>query len=188
MKFLKKDSISIISLILIISFSMHAMASKKTILVNNLSVAQINKDLLIDFDQELYLTTNIIDGLKNGIPLVFDINFSLIKDNPYWFDDKILVKKSQYKIKYRNLLEKYEVININGEKAFFEELQDGLDYVKKIERWNVGSLDGENKNLLVSLKVKLNKKHLPKPMQINIKDQAWDFQSEEIRKYIEVNN
>ena len=55
---------------------MHAMASKKTILVNNLSVAQINKDLLIDFDQELYLTTNIIDGLKNGIPLVFDINFS----------------------------------------------------------------------------------------------------------------
>ena len=48
-----------------------------------------------------------------------------------------------------------KLININGEKAFFEELQDGLDYLNKIERWNVGSLDGKNKNLLVSLKDKI---------------------------------
>ena len=188
MQFLKKNSIVIIFLVGNIFYSLSLAATVKNIIVNDLSIAQDNKDIFVDFDQELYLTSKMIHGLKNGIILVFDINFILTKDIPYWFDDIILVKKSQYKIKYRNLLEKFEVIDINGEKVFFTDLPAALNYLKIIKKWNVGTLREKEKNLLASLRIQLNKNHLPKPLQINIKDKIWDFQSEEITKYVEVNN
>ena len=188
MQFFKKNSIVIIFLVGNIFYSLSLAATVKNIIVNDLSIAQDNKDIFVDFDQELYLTSKMIHGLKNGIILVFDINFILTKDIPYWFDDIILVKKSQYKIKYRNLLEKFEVVDINGEKLFFKDLPAALKYLKIVKKWYVGTLNEKEKKLLASLRIQLNKNHLPKPLQINIKDKIWDFQSEEITKYIEVNN
>tara|TARA_B100001175_G_C19163436_1_gene473976 strand:- start:50 stop:631 length:582 start_codon:yes stop_codon:yes gene_type:complete len=188
MQFLKKNSIVIIFLAGNIFYSLSLAATVKNIIVNDLSIVQDNKDIFVDFDQELYLTSKMIHGLKNGIILVFDINFILTKDIPYWFDDIILVKKSQYKIKYRNLLEKFEVVDINGEKLFFKDLPAALKYLKIVKKWYVGTLNEKEKKLLASLRIQLNKNHLPKPLQINIKDKIWDFQSEEITKYIEVNN
>ena len=188
MQFLKKNSIVIIFLVGNIFYSLSLAATVKNIIVNDLSITQDNKDIFVDFDQELYLTSKMIHGLKNGIILVFDINFILTKDIPYWFDDIILVKKSQYKIKYRNLLEKFEVVDINGEKLFFKDLPAALKYLKIVKKWYVGTLNEKEKKLLASLRIQLNKNHLPKPLQINIKDKIWDFQSEEITKYIEVNN
>ena len=188
MQFLKKNSIVIIFLVSNIFYSLSLAATVKNIIVNDLSITQDNKDIFVDFDQELYLTSKMIHGLKNGIILVFDINFILTKDIPYWFDDIILVKKSQYKIKYRNLLEKFEVVDINGEKLFFKDLPAALKYLKIVKKWYVGTLNEKEKKLLASLRIQLNKNHLPKPLQINIKDKIWDFQSEEITKYIEVNN
>ena len=188
MKFLKKNSIVIIFLVGSVFYSFSSIAAVKNIIVNNLSITQDGKDIFVDFDQELYLTSKMIDGLKNGIVLVFDINFILTRDIPYWFDDIILVKKSRYKIKYRNLLEKFEVIDINGEKVFFKDLQAALKHLKTIKKWYAGNVNEKEKNLLASLRIQLNKNHLPKPLQINIKDKIWDFQSKEITRYIEVNN
>ena len=188
MKFLKKNSIVIIFLVGSVFYCLPSIAAVKNIIVNNLSIAQDGKDIFVNFDQELNLTSKMIHGLKNGIVLVFDINFVLTRDIPYWFDDIILVKKSRYKIKYRNLLEKFEVMGINGEKVFFKDLPAALKYLKIIKKWYVGTLNEKEKNLLASLRIQLNKDHLPKPLQINIKDKIWDFQSEEITKYVEVNN
>ena len=188
MKFLKKNSIVIIFLVGSVFYCLSSIAEVKNITVNNLSIAQDGEDIFVNFDQELNLTSKMIHGLKNGIVLVFDINFVLTRDIPYWFDDIILVKKSRYKIKYRNLLEKFEVMDINGEKVFFKDLPAALKYLKIIKKWYVGTLNEKEKNLLASLRIQLNKDHLPKPLQINIKDKIWDFQSEEITKYVEVNN
>ena len=188
MKFLKKNSIVIIFLVGSVFYCLSSIAAVKNITVNNLSIAQDGKDIFVNFDQELNLTSKMIHGLKNGIVLVFDINFVLTRDIPYWFDDIILVKKSRYKIKYRNLLEKFEVMDINGEKVLFKDLPAALKYLKIIKKWYVGTLNEKEKNLLASLRIQLNKDHLPKPLQINIKDKIWDFQSEEITKYVEVNN
>ncbi|MFL3023194.1 MAG: DUF4390 domain-containing protein [Methylophilaceae bacterium] len=188
MQFLKRNSIVIVFIVGSVFYSLSLAATVKNIIVNDLSIVQDNKDIFVDFDQEIYLTSKMINGLKNGIILVFDINFILTKDTPYWFDDIILVKKSQYKIKYRNLLEKFEVVDINGEKLFFKDLPAALKYLKIVKKWYVGTLNEKEKKLLASLRIQLNKNHLPKPLQINIKDKIWDFQSEEITKYIEVNN
>ena len=73
MKFLKKNSIVVIFLFGSILNSLPLMASVKDIVVNNLSLAKEGKDLFVDFDQELYMSPEMIDGLKNGILLVFDI-------------------------------------------------------------------------------------------------------------------
>ena len=188
MQFLKRNSIVIVFIVGSVFYSLSLAATVKNIIVNDLSIVQDNRDIFVEFDQELYLTSKMIHGLKNGIILVFDINFILTKDIPYWFDDIILVKKSQYKIKYRNLLEKFEVVDINGEKLFFKDLPAALKYLKIIKKWYVGTLNEKEKKLLASLRIQLNRNHLPKPLQINIKDKIWDFQSEEITKYIEVNN
>ena len=151
MQFLKRNSKVIVFIVGSVFYSLSLAATVKNIIVNDLSIAQDNKDIFVDFDQEIYLTSKMINGLKNGIILVFDINFILTKDIPYWFDDIILVKKSQYKIKYRNLLEKFEVMDINGEKVFFKDLPVALKHLKIIKKWYVGTLNEKEKKWLCLL-------------------------------------
>ena len=79
MKFLKKNSIVIIFLVGSVFYCLPSIAAVKNIIVNNLSIAQDGKDIFVDFDQELNLTSKMIHGLKNGIVLVFDINFIRVK-------------------------------------------------------------------------------------------------------------
>ena len=77
MQILKRNSIEIIFLVGSIFYSLSFAATLYNIIVNDLSIAQDNIDIFVDFDQELYLTSKMIHGIKNGIILVFDINFIL---------------------------------------------------------------------------------------------------------------
>ena len=54
MQFLKKNSIVIIFLVSNIFYSLSLAATVKNIIVNDLSITQDNKDIFVDFDQELY--------------------------------------------------------------------------------------------------------------------------------------
>ena len=79
MKFLKKNSILIIFLVGSIFHSLSSIATVKNIIVNDLSVAQDGEDIFVDFDQELNLTSKMINGLKNGIILYLILILSLLK-------------------------------------------------------------------------------------------------------------
>ncbi len=186
MKFLKKNKlIRILFLIILFNFG-HSNATNGNINVSQFELEQIQKDIYINFHQNIIFNKNILEGLRNGIILVFDVKFVVIKEKSYWFDDVVFKKNGQLRIKYRNLLKKYEALNIKGEKAFFRTSQEAINFISHVDNWYVGNVRKKDTILLANLKINLNKNHLPKPIQININDTKWNIRSNEITKLFKV--
>jgi hypothetical protein len=120
--------------------------------------------------------------------LQFNVNFQIIEHNKFWLDQIVLMKKGTYQIKYKNLIQQYEAININGDKKYFSEIKDGINFIENVKEWNVGIAVEPIGNLVMSLKVKLDKSSLPKPIQLNIGDDIWKLQSDSIVNIIETGN
>ena len=73
------------------------------------------------------------------------------------------------------------VSDMNDQKSYFSNIDDAIKKLSYIEKWDIGaSIDLKEGTL--ELKTKLDKKYLPKALQINFNDKSWDVESE-LTKY-----
>ena len=175
MRFLRKIKHPIIFLIIaVISAFINA---EEKISVSLLALNKEKNTAYVDFDQSINLTPELMTALKKGIVLKFEVRFLLIKQTKFWFDKTILEKTATYQIKYKNLIQQYESSNIKGEKQYFNELRDGINYIENVRHWNVGIIDNSNDYVSMVLKIRLDRGGLPKPIQLNMDDDMWNIQS-----------
>ena len=186
MRFSRKIKLAII---LLVSAGLNtSVIAENKILVSLLDIHQVKNIAYVSFNQRIDLTPELFGALEKGIPLQFNVNFQIIEHNKFWLDQIVLMKKGTYQIKYKNLIQQYEAININGEKKYFSEIKDGINFIENVKEWNVGIAVEPIGNLVMSLKVKLDKSSLPKPIQLNIGDDIWKLQSDSIVNIIETGN
>ena len=186
MRFSRKIKLAII---LLVSAGLNtSVIAENKILVSLLDIHQVKNIAYVSFNQRINLTPALFAALEKGIPLQFNVNFQIIEHNKFWLDQIVLMKKGTYQIKYKNLIQQYEAININGDKKYFSEIKDGINFIENVKEWNVGIAVEPIGNLVMSLKVKLDKSSLPKPIQLNIKDDIWKLQSDSTVNIIETSN
>ena len=186
MRFSRKIKLAII---LLVSAGLNtSVIAENKILVSLLDIHQVKNIAYVSFNQRIDLTPELFGALEKGIPLQFNVNFKIIEHNKFWLDQIVLMKKGTYQIKYKNLIQQYEAININGDKKYFSEIKDGINFIENVKEWNVGIAVEPIGNLIMSLKVKLDKSSLPKPIQLNIGDDIWKLQSDSIVNIIETGN
>ena len=73
------------------------------------------------------------------------------------------------------------VSDMNDQKSYFSSIDDALKKLSYIEKWDIGP-SIELKEGTLELKTKLDKRYLPKALQINFNDKSWDVESK-IKKY-----
>ena len=186
MRFSRKIKLAII---LLVSAGLNtSVIAENKILVSLLDIHQVKNIAYVSFNQLIDLTPELFGALEKGILLQFNVNFQIIEHNKFWLDQIVLMKKGTYQIKYKNLIQQYEAININGDKKYFSEIKDGINFIENVKEWNVGIAVEPIGNLIMSLKVKLDKSSLPKPIQLNIGDDIWKLQSDSIVNIIETGN
>ena len=186
MRFSRKIKLAII---LLVSAGLNtSVIAENKILVSLLDIHQVKNIAYVSFNQRIDLTPELFGALEKGIPLQFNVNFQIIEHRKFWLDQIVLMKKGTYQIKYKNLIQQYEAININGDKKYFSEIKDGINFIENVKEWNVGIAVEPIGNLVMSLKVKLDKSSLPKPIQLNIGDDIWKLQSDSIVNIIETGN
>jgi len=127
------------------------------------------------FEQDISINNNLFQAIQKGIPLKFDINIKVTNFKKFWFNEIIFDDKFSFEIKYRNLLKKYQLKNIEGKYKYFsdiEKLKENINLIKI----NLGNIVS-SENTLIEVKVSLDGNQLPKPLQINRRNDTWNISS-----------
>ncbi len=183
MRYFKRISlIVLVALLSLILMNLYSLPDGK-IVIKDMVLSKknnINKykmpDYLISFNQEINFDYLIINAIDKGIPLVFKVVLRVAETNEIW-PTKIIKKEIRYyQIEYKALREVYKTIDINGETHEYQNILDAFEKLSKVEGFRFTAAN--NKNYELWLNVSLDKKKLPKPLQVNYFDTTWNMSSE----------
>ena len=148
---------------------------------NQISISQIKlennqENIVIDLKQSSQLSPKIIELLERGIPIAFNLKIDLIKEEKYWFDKVLNQNNFVYQIKYFSLRKVFEVIDIYGNKKTFEDEQEAINNLLSDKEIIIKKYSHLN-NTKLKIWVELDKKRLPKAIQVDIFNKSWDVGS-----------
>ena len=176
MHYLKKIS-NKLALVCIVLFSINVYSTEQIIEIKNISLDYKEEHYFLSYNQSISLLSEARDALSKGIPFHFLVTAKILQKNKYGFNRLILLKEFHFELKYKSLLQKYMVSDMNEQKSYFSDINDALIKLSYIENWDIGRSIYLNNGTL-ELKTKLDKKYLPKALQINFNDKSWDVESE----------
>jgi hypothetical protein len=183
MRYLKKNSIKL-AFVSIIFFSIHADSMEQGIETKDIRLDFEGGHYFLSYYQSILLHSEAREALRRGIPFHFIVRAKISQKGKYRFiNNLILSKEFNFQLKYKNLLQKYMVSDINSQKSYFSNIEDALKKLSYIDKWNIGP-SIELKEGTLELKTKLDKRYLPKALQINFNDRSWDVESNLIKHEI----
>jgi hypothetical protein len=182
MHYLKSNkNLYAVLIIFILTGNLNAFEGEKNIEIKNFNFEKNENSYSIGFVQKIKLTNTIKSAINKGIPFDFKIVCKVFIKNNFWFDKKIQQVELFYRIKYKALKQVFEVHDIYGKKKEFNSLDEAIKSLNIVKDWDLNFKNKYNTyKYYVVLKIKLDKKKLPKPLQVNFFDKSWNIES---RKY-----
>jgi hypothetical protein len=134
----------------------------------------------LDAQFDINLNQALQSAVNKGVILSFLIEFQIVKQRKYWFDDEIVTVRRQVTLSYHALSRQYLVSDRTHQKSF-ETLAEALQELEYINDWNVINKDEleAGQRYEAALFVRLDKSKLPKAIQVDaISSEDWNLASE----------
>lgn len=178
MPFFKRLSIIliIISILLVIMNGISYSAPKK-IIIKDVEINDNNNLKYVSFSQQMSIDNEIREAIDKGIPLVFKVTLEGAELHDIWPTRIIKREVRYYQIQYKTLRKIYRVLDINNQKHEYKNMDDAIQKILKVDNLEF-SLDKKNKDYELWINVALERKKLPKPLQVNYFDSTWNMTSE----------
>jgi hypothetical protein len=145
-----------------------ALANARSVTVNNADLHLQGDTYLLSAEIDYRLSDKATEGLRNGIPLFWDICIRIQQQRKYLWNKTVAEKKLRYRIQYHALLNMYRVKNENSEEIYnFSTLSAALDLMSSIRDIPVAGrsrLDPESR-YVAKLKVSFDHESLPLPLR-----------------------
>jgi hypothetical protein len=104
------------------------------------------------------------------------------------FPTKIIKKQVMYyQIEYKTLRKIYRIVDINEQKHEYKTMEEAIQKMLKIEGLEFTFVD-DGMNYELWINVSLERKKLPKPLQVNFINKTWSISSENSIHKIETLN
>jgi hypothetical protein len=179
MHFFKKFSVILIvvsiSLLIIDRFS---YSKENEILIKDVVINDKENLKYINFNQEISLDHLITKAINKGIPLVFKVTVKIVEIKDIWLTKTVLKKVGYYQIEYKALRKVYKIKDVNGNKYEYRFIDEAIQKISKVEDLEFSFINkNKNKNYELWLNVNLERKKLPKPLQVNYFDRTWNVKS-----------
>ena len=175
MRFFKKISIIIIILSLVIIDRLPDYEDNE-ILIKDVVIDNSKDIKKIEFNQEINFDNLIIKAIDKGIPLAFKVTLKVVEINDIWPTKTILKKVGYYQIEYKALRKVYRVEDINGNRYEYKYIDEAIQKILKVEDFTFSFINNRM-NYELWLNVALDRKKLPKPLQVNYFDRTWYMNS-----------
>jgi len=165
-------------IIFLFSGNLNAFEEEKNIKIKDFNFEKKENSYSISFVQQIKLSKTIRGAINKGIPFDFKIVCKVFIINNFWFDKKIHEVELSNRIKYKTLKKVYEIHGVRGGKKEFDDLDEAIKRLNVIKDWDLNFNNSSKINkYYITLKVKLDKKKLPKPLQVNLFDKSWNIES-----------
>jgi hypothetical protein len=178
MRFFKKINIVIILsiLLLLVIGNKFTVSDEQKIIIKDVVISKNDNLYNLSFNQEVKLDYLIREAIDKGIPLSFKVILKVVKLNEISPDKTIKKEVMYYQIEYKALRKIYRIVDINEQKHEYKIMDEAIQKMLKIEGLEFSFVDdGMDYELWVN--VSLDRKKLPKPLQVNFINKTWSISS-----------
>jgi len=151
--------------------------------VRDVTLWESDNSYLLDADIDYFPTDTVIEALKNGIPLTFEVIVKVRESDSWlgWFERALTKRKIRFQLRYRPLSSLYEISSDRNQNqrnfVSWKSLFSNLGELRQIAIVDTGELDVQKK-YRVEIKAELDINSLPLPMRpMAYIDSDWDMSS-----------
>ena len=169
-----------IALILIVGSLFASLGRAESLAVKSAELVLSDDWYYLHADFDAGLNHALEDALSKGISLNFLVEFELTRRRWYWWDESIASVRQNLRISYHALTRQYQFSSNSGNKTFntWAEAKDELNHLSDWKVLDRGQLK-RGTNYVAAVRMKLDIKQLPKPLQIDaLGSKDWDLASE----------
>ena len=173
MRYFKKISIIIIIVIgLLLIVDRLPSIEENEILIKDVVIKNSEGLKKINFNQEMKFDPIVMKAINKGIPLVFKVTLRVVEVGDIWPTKTLSKKVGHYQIEYKSLRKVYKIRDINGNSYEYKYIDEAVQKILKVENFEFTFIN-DYKNYELWLNVALDRKKLPKPLQVNYFDTTW---------------
>ena len=155
-------------------------AQAEGIEVERAALVAAEEGYFLEADFGVALNPTLEEALNKGVPLFFLLEFEVIRPRWYWFNEKILETRQQYRLSYHALTRQYR-LGVGSLFHNFGALPEALDFLSRVRRRQVlepGVLS-KGDTYIAGVRMRLDVSQLPKPFQLNaLASRDWNIGSE----------
>ena len=122
----------------------------------------------VDAQTDFSLSDTALEALRNGVPLVLELNLQVLEQRAYLWDATVAELVQRYQLSYRALSRQYQVENLNQDDIeVFPSLKSALKYLQTLRDFPLldQSLIDPAGQYRLALKASLDIESLPTPLR-----------------------
>ena len=175
--------ICLCSLILFTCPSLPLAANEHTPEIKDIIVTTSNNDLLLFATVKNCFTQDMLDSVRNGIPIVFTYHLKLAKTSNNWFDTSLVESSVTHTLTFDSNKKEYHIAfsNQNGKDVVTTDLEQAKQQMAELNGTNVIALTQlvADAPYAIHFKVTLKKGSLPLGLHRIVPfSSLWDFETD----------
>ena len=156
------------------------LASASSIEVSAAALELGEEGYAVNADFDVKLTSRIREALQSGVSLYFLVEFELVRPRWYWFDEKAVASRLQYRLTYHALSRQYRLWTGTLHQPYGT-LDEALRVLGRVRSWTVLERDQltVNQTYQAAVRMRLDQNQLPRPFQLfAITSREWTLESD----------
>lgn len=182
--FWKKLRLSLSTLALVCLLPLAAgAAGAEGLVVKNAELLPTDEWYFLHTEFDITLSKPVEEALERGINLNFLVELDVTRPRWFWVDESIAVARQNVRLSYHALTRQYHFSSNSGNQAF-NTLTEAKHVLEQLADWKVfdRSLLKKGTSYQAAVRIKLDVKQLPKPLQVDaLGTKEWDLASEWFR-------
>lgn len=136
--------------------------------VQRVETRVVNDVYMLNARVNLELSSAPLEALENGVPLDLVMDIRVLREIPYWPDERVAVLTQRYRLEYHALSKRYVLTNVNtGVSQTFDHLDEALAALGTIDDYPL--IDREllraGEQYTGTLRARLDIEKLPAPLR-----------------------
>jgi len=144
----------------------------------NLDQSLLLLDLVVESEIPDYISIALDQGFS--VPIMFEVE--ILANKNYWFDDRVVSLKQQYRLHYQPMLNSYVVFDVNhSERHYFDNRHAAVRFIEVVYNYpmlNIRNLT-PGREYYARVRFGIDSDELPLPLKSSsLWDNDWDLRSD----------
>jgi hypothetical protein len=138
---------------------------------------------VLSADFAIDLGARLEEAVGRGVPLNFNLEFTIERMRWYWFNERVATRNVDYRLSYNALTQQYR-LTIAGLHTNFGTLAEALRVLSRVSELAVAEKSAVKlgSSYVAELRLSLDKSQLPKPLQLDaIAGKDWQVDAKTLR-------
>ena len=151
--------------------------------IRSAAIVLIDDSYVLNADFDVPLNPRLVDAVRRGVSLYFNIELNIDRPRRLWFDSRIVEKVLQYRLSYHPVTRSYRLSTGNFHRSY-DTLEGAIRTLTRVRSWRILAREDLKPGIdyQASLRFVHDKSMLPRPLLVTARGtREWTLASDWVR-------